>query len=80
MFNATFNNISVISYSGQFYWWRKPESSEKSNDLLQFTEKHHISLYRVHLALVGFELTTLVTIYNDCIGSYKSNYHSIHVL
>jgi hypothetical protein len=23
VFNATFNNISVISYGGRFYWWRK---------------------------------------------------------
>ena len=29
-------------------------------------------LYRVHLAWVGFELTTLVVIGTDCIGSYKS--------
>jgi hypothetical protein len=34
-------------------------------------------LYRVHLAWVGFELTTLVVIGTDCIGSYKSNYHTI---
>ena len=27
VFNATFNNISVISC--QFYWWRKPEYPEK---------------------------------------------------
>jgi hypothetical protein len=25
VFKATFNNISVIYSSGQFYWWRKPE-------------------------------------------------------
>ena len=25
----------------------------------------------------GFELTTLVVIGTDCIGSYKSNYHTI---
>jgi hypothetical protein len=30
----------------------------------------------VHLALVGFELTNLVVIYTDCIGSCKSNYHT----
>jgi hypothetical protein len=26
---------------------------------------------------VGLELTTSVVIGNDCIGSYKSNYHTI---
>ena len=26
---------------------------------------------------MGFELTTLVVIDTDCIGSYKSNYHTI---
>ena len=31
-------------------------------------------LYRVHLAWAGFELTTLVVIGTDCLGSYKSNY------
>ena len=34
-------------------------------------------LYRVHIACAGFELTTLVVIGTDCIGSYKSNYHTI---
>jgi hypothetical protein len=31
----------------------------------------------MHLAWTGFELTTLVVIGTDCIGSYKSNYHTI---
>jgi hypothetical protein len=34
-------------------------------------------LYRVHLSRVGFEVTTLVVIGTDCIGSYESNYHKI---
>ena len=34
-------------------------------------------LYRVHLAWAGFKLTMLVVIGADCIGSYKSNYHTI---
>jgi len=35
----------------------------------------HIMLYWVHLASAGFDLTTLVVISIDCIGSY--NYHTI---
>jgi hypothetical protein len=31
----------------------------------------------VHLASAGFELTTLVVVGTDCIGSCKSNYHTI---
>ena len=46
--------------------WRKPPSKFYS-----------IMLYWVHLAWVGFELTTLVVIGPDCIGSCKTNYHTI---
>ena len=39
----------------------------------------HVMLYLVHLTSFGFEFTTmLVVIGTDCIGSYKSNYHSIN--
>ena len=34
-------------------------------------------LYRLHLASAGFELSALVVIGTDCIGSCKSNYHAI---
>jgi hypothetical protein len=38
---------------------------------------YRIVLYREQLARVGFELTTSVVIDIDCIGCYKSNYHTI---
>jgi hypothetical protein len=70
VFNATFN-ISVISSQSVLL-------VEETTDLRQVTDKlYHIILFQVHLVWVGFELTTLVVIGTDCIGSYQYNYHMI---
>ena len=50
---------------------------EKRSSRTEKTDKlYHIMLCRVHLA-TGFELTTLVVLGTDYIGSYKTNYHTI---
>jgi hypothetical protein len=69
--NATFNNITSISWRSVLLVEETGVPGEKHRPA-QVTDKlDHKVLYQVHLALAGIELTTLVVIGTDYIGSYK---------
>jgi hypothetical protein len=77
VFNATFNNISAIS------WWSilLVEDTRVPGENHQPAASHWQTLlccieYTLHVR-VGFKPTTLVVIGTDCIGNNKSNHHMI---
>jgi hypothetical protein len=63
----SFNNISVISWQSVLLV-EDTRVLEKTTDLPQFTDKFYQT---------GYQLTTLVGMGTDCIGSWKSNHHMI---
>jgi hypothetical protein len=75
VFNATFNNISVISWRSVLFV-KETGDVEKTTDLSQITVKlYPIMLYSSPWSRL--KLTTSVVIGTDCLGSCKSNYHTI---
>jgi hypothetical protein len=75
VFNATYNNISVIS-GWSVLLVEETGGPGGNHRPVEVTDKlYHIMLYTS--PSTRFELTTSVVIGTDCIGSYKSNYHMI---
>ena len=74
VFNATFNNILVISWRTVLLVEETGVPEENYRPAAYLTHKcYHIILYRVHRTCAGFELTKLVVIGTDCTGTCKSN-------
>jgi hypothetical protein len=66
--------LVVVSFIGG----RKLEYPEENTDQSQVAYKlDHIKLYWVHNAWTWYELTALVVMCTHCIGSCKSNCHTI---
>ena len=68
------DNLVVFNYLCASEIW-----PDKSGTLLQYSlaENHRPATSQLHLAWAEFALTTLIVIGTDCIGSCKSNYHTI---
>ena len=75
VFNATFNNISAISWRPVLLVEETGELGENHRPVASHWQLYHIMLYTSPWS--RFELTTSVVIGTDCIDSCKSNYHTI---
>jgi hypothetical protein len=71
VFNATFNNSSVISWCS-VYWWRKPEYKENATDLSQVTDKlHHKEKCHIEICILCWQVDWILKELLFCL-TYKS--------
>ena len=82
--NTHKNNLHMVLYKMDWLTLRlitqhlARRHPEKTNDLSQVTDKlYYICCIEYTSPWMGFEFTALVVIGTDCIGSCKSNYHTI---
>ena len=78
--NATFSNISVISWQSVLLMEETGVPDENHRLVVSHWQilSYSVVLSSAHLS--RFKLTTLVVIGTDYIGSYKSNYHIFIVM
>jgi hypothetical protein len=71
VFDATFNKITFISWRSVLLLEETGVPGEKHRPAANHWQTYHIVLYQVHIALTVIELTTLVVVGTDYIGSCK---------
>ena len=77
LFNATFNNISAISWLSVLLVEETGVPGENHRPAASPCETLSPNVVSSTPLLSRATLTTLLVIGTDCIGSYKSNYHTI---